>query len=538
MGKENKKILEETKISWLKHWKEKITKDPVTLFISFIGILLTIIGILLTIIGLWTTITYNNKQIALNARVATFTAQEQATSNAQTQQGLNIQNTQVAVNEQAQGTSDALVQLGLNIQNTQVAMQSEANSWVNNPNVNLETLPIVFLIDQVVSKTSQSVNLISGSGNLNLILFNNGGGKAGFIAVDWLKDNGVSSQIQDLSIPEVRIGNQVDPLPMSIDSQSPLKLSLRLTADVEYPGDLTGKSDYWMGDYLKNELKPDNNHLVLQFANTQIPPVRITDIELTMPVQSFVPDPPSLFSVTNKTELGTISYNVNDQKYSLRITDLNDNQIVNTIVDDNISNSFPVGRYDIEWREIGISENQPINHKIVTVTPDGNITIRLALSTVPAPTSTRLIYYLYTAALFVIIVIFFIIRFFLRLGPGELVFFTEGLGNYDRAIQVHTRPLLPWGFRTKKKIKDFQHNTASIYNFVLNIALIKKYEKMGIGNRKSTYYNLRISQTNPSFFSECDLQEQENSRIFIGSIPIQFREQIEEIEVEFRPQKK
>ena len=229
--------------------------------------------------GLCISIHYSNKQANLDTAVATFQVRVQTTADYQNSQQLAVQQ-------------------------TQIAMQSQMDAWTrqqSSPFVKVIVPPEhIFIVEKITSERSASGSRIDGQGLLNMILANNGGGKAGLINIDWGPEtNGRAN----LKVGKIEFNDMPGNLPNTIDAQTPIKIQLDLEAIVPYEGDLTGKSDYQLGQYWKTILQSTPNRLTITFSNTDPINIEITDIQLAMPIMSFQPNPPSPFSVTNQTSL-------------------------------------------------------------------------------------------------------------------------------------------------------------------------------------------------------------------------------------------
>lgn len=308
------------------------------------------IAILLSVINWASDLIQNNRQNALESTVATFDVGAQATSASLAQQQLNFQ-------KSLQATSEYQYKQQADLQYTQVAMQSQMELWARQQALPLLKVIIppehIYIIERVVIDDRSSS--VIGSGTLNLVIANNGGGQAGVVAIDWVKEGtpvSSGSQTADLSVLQVKFGEIEINLPGVIPAETPLKIQLTLEATFPYTGD-GSKSDYQLGKDWRERLISMPNHIHINFSNTDPLDIQIADIKLDMPEVGFEPSPPSPFSITNKTITGVACFASTSASSNKNISIVNVSN--NQTVDFDPSRlfgqcfTFPVGEYQVWW---------------------------------------------------------------------------------------------------------------------------------------------------------------------------------------------
>lgn len=302
-------------------------KDVFAIVISIFALIFTAFSVVATVL----TLSYTEEQTRLNSTVATFQVQEQATADYQYAQQLNIQQ-------------------------TQIAMQSKIDSWARQqalPYVKVIIPPEhVFMVEKITSEKTSSGYVITGEGLLEIVLSNDGGGRASLLSIDWVKD--VGGKV-DLFVRNPTFGDVPVTLPNTIEAQTPVKIKLDLEAKTPYSDDPSGKSDYQLGESWKKLLQSSSNHLIIRFSNADPINIEISDIQLAIPVADFKPNPPSPFIVTNQTFLTMRCFRTNGKGIVLRAVNHANAQNAEITVRDGDCLSFPMGIYEFSWREMGSS---------------------------------------------------------------------------------------------------------------------------------------------------------------------------------------
>jgi hypothetical protein len=233
----------------LQKWK-RLTIGGKNTFVT--SIIVTLTGIL----ALTFQYHFSQKQTNLDSAVATFQVNVQKTADYQYLQQYAIQQTQAA-------------QV---LPSVQVVTPSRH----------------IFHVERITPEKTPYGYVLIGEGWLDVILANNGGGRAGIVSVDWSCDvsHGVNPQITGIDV-----GGMTNELPASIDAQTPVKIQLRLEATVPYPGDPSGKSDYQLGEYWRNRLQSEPTQIVIRFSNFDPIFIKLDGIQLAMSDVAFEPDP-------------------------------------------------------------------------------------------------------------------------------------------------------------------------------------------------------------------------------------------------------
>jgi len=355
------------------------SKDKATILIPICALIVTII------FSLWTVLQNegeNERQNNSESAAKTFEAGSQATSAAQVQQQISIQEAQATQGQQQ-----------LSFQQTQIAMSENiATISVLNgiPDMILypSPEPILEVQDIHYAHDNSGNGVIVGKGTMEVIVANNGGGKAGFADAEWKDDNKLTNDgVSKLFVLGPSINNLANPLPITIETSD--KVTIEVEADLNATGvinpytdkPITGdESDYQLGMYWSDSLETPKTHIELSFTNVKAPLVIPLKIQLDMPVKNLPPTIDSPLPMKNTTKVGGTCFASQYALWNIPFEIINVDNSAVAPIHDNGSRCYtlPVGNYEINWYSLGSTTQ---NEKTTfLVNPYESKTVKLQVS--------------------------------------------------------------------------------------------------------------------------------------------------------------
>jgi hypothetical protein len=268
-------------------------------------------------------------QQAMAEKQATFQADLQLTAVQQSKDSLQLQVNQAAIAEQQgvlaqrlqvtqaaisasqrdlQATQAAFGQRQIDLQLTQAVRDQEVVALYRQqafPLVKLvgtgPNIVTVYRAEGMLGPNSE--RLITCTARVDVMLANQGGGKAGLIDLHLANDN--HPNLRSLGIAETLDNDQAPiRLPSNFDAQSVNKFTLTLHGQVAAPMDGTHVTPYTLGRNWAATIRQTTPELVFTFANADPVIVPLTDFNLALPVEAVQPFPPSPFWVSEADSLG------------------------------------------------------------------------------------------------------------------------------------------------------------------------------------------------------------------------------------------
>ncbi len=249
---------------WRDTWNVLSKPNKLTFVLSITAIFLTIASLIIDVIQ-------NKQQNDLSMEMLLFQIEAESNSRDDTQKQIDIQNTQTALNAQLEAIAR------LQAFPLMVVVSSEKP---------------VLVITQI-SDTNGKILLVSG--NVDMILANNGGARAGLIEAEWLQNTKASPDLLDLIVEQVYVGGATTNLPVSVEAQTPVKIQIDLSANVKQPIISTdvshfGNKDYQLKKYISDLLLLANSKVEFRFSNAE--PITIPVSYISFDINGFHPEEP------------------------------------------------------------------------------------------------------------------------------------------------------------------------------------------------------------------------------------------------------
>lgn len=233
--------------------------------------------------------TLAENQANLAERVATFEASVHATSESQAEKQLSVEQTQVAIS-----------------QYQKEILRRQSFPFPRSVNSHAEVA--VLQASQVKSSDIEDVWEIDAIGEVNSILVNDGGARAGLVGVRWINPENVE-WIHGLKV--VAVGDsdaQFVSLPLNVEGQSTVGLHISLQGKIKVRDDVSRQNSYQLGKTWVENLRRTKTQLEFEFSNADKIILPVHDFILKIPIVTILPTPRSPFVATNADVLGEICF--------------------------------------------------------------------------------------------------------------------------------------------------------------------------------------------------------------------------------------
>lgn len=263
--RESCNMAKKTTGQWRDTWQALSRPNKVTFILSVIAIILTIISLSVDIIQ-------NKQQNDLSREMFFFQIEAEANARDQEQKQIDIQNTQTALNAQLESIA------------------------------RLQAFPLIVVVSSekpvlVVTQIGDTNgNTLLVTGNIDMILANNGGARAGLISINWLNNTSLSTDLLKLAVDQVYISETLISLPTSIEGQTPVRIKIDMNAELrqhEISDDefMFGNKDYQLQKYILNTLNSAGSKIEFQFSNADAITIPVSNIVID--INGFQPQGPT-----------------------------------------------------------------------------------------------------------------------------------------------------------------------------------------------------------------------------------------------------